>query len=156
MKKLSERSWNNLRSVQDPLIDVVRTAHLICPYHFLVYGGSRTLATQIGYYEDGRSKTLNSRHLHRCAVDIAVLIDGKIHWDPWELYEDLAEAMFQAAHIHETLIEWGGHFAKVRANGTLRVFRDGGHFQLPRQLFPDDPDVLQEIRDYEMSGAQDL
>lgn len=131
------------------LRDVLDTGLHIAPYDFTILASTkRTIDDQVGFIEAGKSFTMNSRHLHGCAADIAPIIDGRVVWEPWEVYEDMAEAMFQAAHIRGVLIKWGGHFAKLKSNGSLRVFRDGVHFELPKCTHPDKADVLSAIAKY--------
>ena len=50
---------------------------------FMVTGGelARTPEQQAIYVKTGRSKTLNSIHLKRCAIDLNFFKDGKIIWD---------------------------------------------------------------------------
>ncbi len=49
----------------------------------MVTGGelARTPEQQAIYVKTGRSKTLNSIHLKRCAIDLNFFKDGKIIWD---------------------------------------------------------------------------
>lgn len=134
--RFGQRSMDNLKDVHRALIDVTMRALEISPRDFAVINGMRTQEEQLRYFLSGKSKTMNSYHLTGHAVDLAVYVDGDLVWEPWEVYEDLAETMFQAAHIEGCVIEWGGHFAKVRTDGKLITFRDGLHFQLPRRFYP--------------------
>ena len=49
----------------------------------MVTGGelSRTPEQQAIYLKTGRSKTMNSIHLKRCAIDLNFFKDGKIVWN---------------------------------------------------------------------------
>lgn len=131
---LSERSEQNLEGVHEHLVKVVNLAIKITVVDFAVIEGVRSLEKQKEYFAAGKSKTMKSRHLTGHAVDLAAYIGGKICWEPWSLYEDIAEAMFKAAHMCNTVIEWGGHFGTFQ-NYRYRAFRDGPHFQLPRKLY---------------------
>ena len=42
---------------------------------------ARTPEQQAIYFKTGRSKTMNSIHLKRCAIDLNFFKDGKIIWD---------------------------------------------------------------------------
>ena len=50
---------------------------------FVVTAGEmyRTAEQQQIYVKTGRSKTMNSNHLKRCAVDFNFFLDGKLIWD---------------------------------------------------------------------------
>ena len=134
---LDPRSDRNLKDVHRDLVNVVRTVPLVRPsLGFVVIDGKRTLQVQKAYFESGKSRTMNSRHLTGHAVDIAVVVEGSIVWEPWALYEELAEAMFQAAHLNGIGIEWGGHFGSFNSIDGYLPFRDGLHFQLPQVSYP--------------------
>lgn len=53
----------------------------------MVTGGElyRTPEQQQIYVNTGRSKTMNSNHLRRCAIDLNFFMDGKIVWDKAQL-----------------------------------------------------------------------
>lgn len=71
----------------------------------------RTPEQQKLYVEAGRSKTMNSRHLKKCAADLHFFKDGKLCY-PVEL-GDYWEAL-------DPLNAWGGHW---------KNFRDDPHFE---------------------------
>lgn len=123
---LSQRSKNNLVGVHPDLVAVVKRAIQITPIDFVVTEGLRTLERQRHLKAIGASKTLRSRHLTGHAVDVAAL-DGKtIRWD-WPLYARIAGAMKRAARELGVPLTWGGDWTS---------FKDGPHFELPRDAYP--------------------
>lgn len=91
----------------------------------------RTMQEQKLLVQKGASKTLNSRHIpgkdgYAKAIDFAVTLKGKVRWD-WPLYAKLAEIMKEAARLEKIPIIWGGDW---------KSFRDGPHFELPRNKYP--------------------
>ena len=75
----------------------------------------------------GKSKTLNSRHLTGHAVDLAPMEDdGDISWH-WPFYHKLATAVKASAVAAGVPLEWGGDW---------RTFKDGPHWQLPFKGYP--------------------
>lgn len=71
----------------------------------------RTAEQQQIYVQSGRSKTMNSRHLKKCAADLHFFKDGKLCYPPelGNYWESL-----------DTLNAWGGHW---------KNFRDEPHFE---------------------------
>jgi peptidoglycan LD-endopeptidase CwlK len=124
--KLSDRSLERLKGVHPDLVKVVQRAIAITSLDFLVLEGLRTLERQRQLVAQGRSQTLNSRHLTGHAVDIAPLENGQPVWD-WPAYGRLSEIIKQAARDVEISIEWGGDWTS---------FRDGPHWQLPVAKYP--------------------
>ena len=124
--KLNDRSERALKGVHPDLIKVVRRAAAITKQDFIITEGLRTLARQKQLLAAGASKTLRSRHLTGHAVDVAILVAGKVRWD-WPLYMDFSKTMKQAAKDVNVAIEWGGDW---------KSFRDGPHYQLPWSKYP--------------------
>lgn len=129
---LSIRSKLALRGVHPHLVEIVKLAGEMLrearpDYDFTVTCGLRTKREQIENIRRGVSWTMRSRHLTGHAVDLAVLINGKLVWD-WPAYHILAKFMFAAADKLGYPLEWGGDWAPPRA--------DGPHFQLPRNKYP--------------------
>lgn len=86
--------------------------------------GVRTLETQQRYVKEGKSKTLNSKHLVQSdgyghAFDIHPIENGKI--GDSEDYDALALVIKTAAIILGVQIEWGGDW---------KTFVDKPHIQL--------------------------
>jgi len=65
------------------LLDACKLVQYATEQGFMVTGGelSRTPEQQAIYFKTGRSKTMNSIHLKRCAIDLNFFKDGKIIWD---------------------------------------------------------------------------
>jgi len=124
--RIGAKSLKKLDGVHPDLVSVVAKAINLTTVDFAVLEGLRTLARQKELYSVGASKTLNSRHLTGHAVDLGVLIKGKIAWD-WPLYEIVADAMKQAALELKVPIVWGGDWT---------TFKDGPHFELARRRYP--------------------
>jgi hypothetical protein len=65
------------------LLDMCKLIQYATDQGFVVTGGelARTPEQQAIYFKTGRSKTMNSIHLKRCAIDLNFFKDGKIIWD---------------------------------------------------------------------------
>jgi len=65
------------------LLDACKLIQYATEQGFVVTGGelTRTPEQQAIYVKTGRSKTMNSIHLKRCAIDLNFFKDGKIIWD---------------------------------------------------------------------------
>lgn len=105
--KLSQRSENNLKGVNPQLVDVVRRALELSSVDFGITEGLRTQERQKQLYAEGKSQTMNSRHLTGEAVDVVAYVGGTVSWD-FQLYRRIAEAFKQAAQELNTSVEWGG------------------------------------------------
>ncbi|WP_368939726.1 M15 family metallopeptidase [Proteus mirabilis] len=125
--KLSQRSQSNLKGVHQDLVRVVRLAITFSEYDFVVIEGIRSLARQKALIKEGKSKTLNSRHLTGHAVDIVPIVNGVIPWQDWSAFEAVSKVMKQAAQQLGISINWGGDWAS---------FRDGLHYELCREEYP--------------------
>ncbi len=95
---------------------------------FTITEGLRTIETQRKYVAEGKSRTLNSRHLmarngYGHAIDIYPVVNGKTVMD-WkgDHFDALAKVVKAAAKAEGVPIEWGGDW---------KSFRDGPHWQLP-------------------------
>lgn len=123
---LGQRSIDRLKGVHPDLVKIVKLALTKVDRDFTVGEGLRTIETQRKYVAEGKSKTMNSRHLTGHAVDLWPLVDGKVTWD-WKYYYPLADAMKEAAKELGVPLEWGGDWTS---------FKDGPHFQLPFKQYP--------------------
>lgn len=65
------------------LLDACKLIQYATEQGFKVTGGelARTPEQQAIYVKTGRSKTMKSIHLKRCAIDLNFFKDGKIIWD---------------------------------------------------------------------------
>jgi peptidoglycan L-alanyl-D-glutamate endopeptidase CwlK len=124
---LTSRSESNLKGVHPDLVRIVRRAYqsLTGDLSFIVTEGLRTKARQQQLFDQGATRTLNSRHLTGHAVDLAATVQGKVRWD-WPLYHRLADAMKDAALAEGVSIVWGGDW---------KTFKDGPHFELNRRIY---------------------
>lgn len=126
---LTKTSVERLRGVHPDLVRVVKRCAADwrdADTGFIVTQGLRTLEEQKVLKAKGASKTLNSRHLTGHAVDLAATVGGAVRWD-WPIYDKLAKAMKAAAKAEKVPITWGGDWVN---------FKDGPHFELPRNLYP--------------------
>lgn len=123
--KFSRRSANLLSKVHEDLRKVARRALDLSPLDFGVTEGIRDINTQKMFVAEGKSSTLNSRHLTGHAIDFVPYIDGEISWDIAHC-EIVAKAFKQASKELDIPIVWGGDW---RA-------RDGVHIQLDWGAYP--------------------
>ncbi len=119
--KFSQRSENNLKGVHPDLVKVVRRALQLSPIDFGITEGLRTKERQTQLVIEGKSQTMNSRHITGHAVDVFAYPTSAGSWE-WKYYEQIAVAFKQAAEELVVPIEWGGDW---------RTLKDGPHFQLP-------------------------
>lgn len=126
MYKLGARSLERLEGVHPDLVAVVKLAIQKTEIDFTVLEGLRTKERQVQLVASGASRTMNSRHLTGHAVDLGAILNGKIEWS-WPLYDKIAKAMKDAAEELNIPVEWGGDF---------KSFKDGPHWQLPRDKYP--------------------
>ena len=120
---LGPRSRKNLEGVHKDLQRVVERAIEITDKDFTVIEGLRSKSRQRKLVNDGKSKTMNSRHLTGHAVDIA---PWPISWD-WDEFYPIADAMKEAAEELGVDLEWGGDW---------KSFPDAPHWQLSRKEYP--------------------
>ena len=123
---LGQRSLMRLEGVHPDLVRVVKKAAAMSSLDFTVLEGLRTTARQKQLYDQGATKTMNSRNLTGHAVDLAPMIGGTIRWD-WPLYHQLAATVKAAAKAENVPIQWGGDW---------RTFKDGPHWELPWKAYP--------------------
>ena len=123
---LGQRSLSRLEGVHPDLVRVVKKAAAMSSLDFTVLEGLRTPARQRQLFNQGATKTLNSRHLTGHAVDLAPMVGGTVRWD-WPLYHQLAAVVKAAAKAENVPITWGGDW---------RTFKDGPHWELPWKQYP--------------------
>ena len=123
---LGQRSLMRLEGVHPDLVRVVKKAAAMSSLDFTVLEGLRTAARPKQLYDQGATKTMNSRHLTGHAVDLAPMIGGTVRWD-WPLYHQLAAVVKAAAKAENVPIQWGGDW---------RTFKDGPHWELPWKAYP--------------------
>ncbi|AUH51663.1 peptidase M15 [Chromobacterium sp. ATCC 53434] len=123
----SERSLRLMDGVHPDLVKVVRRAMENTPSDFVVLEGVRSPERQQQLFQNGASRTLNSRHLTGHAIDLAPWIDQQIPWQDWPAFAALAQTMKLAARELGIPITWGGDWKNLK---------DGPHFELPRESYP--------------------
>lgn len=96
--------------------------------------GVRSLETQKKYVADGKSKTLNSKHLkqddgYSHAVDVGVYVNGKLTWDPRYYYflGGIVKTICDEEHMPDLRfgMDWDGDL-----DFSDQTFDDLVHFEL--------------------------
>jgi hypothetical protein len=92
------------------LLDACKMIQYATEQGFKVTGGElfRTAEQQAIYVQTGRSKTLNSNHLKRLAIDLNFFKDGQIIWDKATLAP--IGAYWEAINPKN---RWGGNFKSL-------------------------------------------
>lgn len=140
--RFSRRSEKNLEGVKPQLVAVVRRALELTEVDFGITEGLRSKYRQKQLVAEGKSQTMNSRHLTGDAVDVVAYIGSQVSWE-WPLYEKIAQAFKQAAAELGIAIEWGGDW---------KTLKDGPHFQRKRLvrtvlIFTESSDQLSRATD---------
>lgn len=123
MFKLSKKSLAKLNEVNPDLQKLVKNAIGLSTIDFGISEGMRTKERQKELFDDGKSQTMNSRHLTGHAVDVYAWKDGAVSWE-FEDYETINIAFSQAAKLTNIDYVWGGSW---------KSFKDGPHFELKRE-----------------------
>ena len=109
----------------------------------------RTLKEQQALVEKGASQTMKSKHLAGHAVDLMAYIGSRGSWE-LNLYDDIADAVSEAAREVDVPIRWGAawtipniaqftggtmedamnSYIDERRSQNRRPFIDGPHFEL--------------------------
>ena len=145
---LSSRSLKKLEGVDDTLVEVVKEAINLTKVDFGVTFGMRTLEEQQKLYDSGRSQTMKSKHLDGRAVDLVAYFGSDISWE-LNVYDDICDAMAEAARRNTVAIKWGAawsvgnivdyggtmeeamnEYVDLRRSEGRRPFIDGPHFEL--------------------------
>ena len=146
--KLSGKSIMRLNGVKDELRDVVMRAIELTKVDFGVIEGLRTEKRQKELLASGASQTMKSKHLTGDAVDLMAYIGSRGSWE-LNLYDDIADAMKEAAIEKNIGIRWGAawnvndlrnwgdtmdeamnYYIDTRRNEGRRPFIDAPHFEL--------------------------
>lgn len=117
---------SRMAGIHPDLFRVVQRAIQITSVDFGITEGLRDRETQGRYVAEGKSRTMDSRHLTGHAVDVVAMVNGKVSWT-FSDYERIAAAFKQAAADLQIPIIWGGDWPR---------FRDGPHFELDRRVYP--------------------
>lgn len=123
--ELNERSKNNLKGVNQKLVDLVNLVAKnidtdLPGYTFIITEGLRTKEKQKEMVEKGLSQTMNSKHLVGNAVDIAVVLNKNVTWN-FEEYKKVANVFKKYAKILNLNLVWGGDW---------KTLKDGPHFEI--------------------------
>jgi peptidoglycan L-alanyl-D-glutamate endopeptidase CwlK len=121
---LTPRDRDRLAGVHPDLVRIVRAARARTT--FIVVEGLRSRQRQAQLMGEGKSRTMNSRHITGHAVDLVPLVDGKVSWE-WPEFHPMAKAMKEEAERLGIPIVWGGDW---------KSFPDGPHFELSRSVYP--------------------
>ena len=147
---LSQRSLDRLEGVHDDMVRVVKKAIDLTKVDFGVICGLRTIEEQKALVDKGASQTMKSKHIDGLAVDLMAYVGGRASWE-LNLYDDIADAMMEAAKLEDVSVRWGAawHINDIASCGMTmeqamnsyidarraegrRPFIDGPHFELSR------------------------
>ena len=128
MRNFSKRSLKNLDVHPDLKKVAYKALELLdgTDYDFIVTDGGRTLAEQRKFVAEGKSKTMNSRHLGGFALDYVAMVNRRVTYDPGPMGM-IAKAFKTAAKELKIPIEWGGDWKGAW---------DMPHIQLRRKEYP--------------------
>lgn len=95
--KFSKRSLSNIEGIDYRLIILLGLMLDHSPFDFTVTEGLRTKERQAQLVKEGKSKTMNSKHIIGSAFDIAIIDEkGNITWD-LKYYKEFAEVIKKLA-----------------------------------------------------------
>jgi peptidoglycan LD-endopeptidase CwlK len=145
--KLSKRSLKRLQGVNQDLIDVVNRAIVITEIDFGISEGLRTFERQQQLFDRGASQTMKSKHIDGNAIDLVAYIGPRVSWE-LSVYDEIADAMRQAAKELDVKLRWGAAWHKdltdsdmsaedlmneyidLRRSEGKRPFIDAPHFEI--------------------------
>jgi hypothetical protein len=92
------------------LLDACKLIQYATEQGWTVTGGElfRTQAQQEIYFKEGKSKTMQSNHLRRLAIDLNFLKNGQPVWDKTQLAN--LGAFWESLHPSN---RWGGNFKSL-------------------------------------------
>lgn len=92
------------------LLDMGKLVQYATEQGWTVTGGElyRTVEQQQIHFKAGRSKTMNSIHLKRCAIDLNFFKGGQLVWDKAQLAP--IGAYWESLHPKN---RWGGNFKSL-------------------------------------------
>ena len=145
---LSQKSLDRLEGVNDDMVRVVKKAIELTKVDFGVICGLRTVEEQEELVAKGASQTMKSKHIDGRAVDLMAYLGGRASWE-LNLYDDIADAMKEAAKLENVGVRWGAAwqidnmadwdgtmeeamnaYIDLRRSQGRRPFIDGPHFEL--------------------------
>ena len=146
--RLSTRSMSRLEGINPDLITLVTEAIKLTKVDFGVTCGMRTVEEQEKLVASGASQTMKSKHLEGRAVDLVAYVGSNVTW-ALNMYDEIADAMADAARIHGVPVKWGaawsvGNIAEwdgsmedamnsyvdLRRSQGRRPFIDAPHFEM--------------------------
>ena len=147
--QLSTRSLERLQGVDDKLVQVVRKAIGYTKVDFGVVEGLRTPERQIELFNSGASQIRDGgKHVEGKAVDLMAYLGDRGSWE-LNLYDEIADAMKQAAIEVNVAVRWGAawniddirlwrgtmeeamnYYIDSRRKLNKRPFIDAPHFEL--------------------------
>jgi hypothetical protein len=155
MFQFSARSNARLTEGHLDLQRVIRRALPISKVDFGVAEVLRLRSRQIDLVAEGKSFTMNSRHLTGHAVDLWAWVNNAVSWE-WDYYYDIAKAVQKASVDENVKMTWGGVWdreidqlspdlerevaqyveRRKRIRPNKKVLLDGPHFQLSWRKYP--------------------
>ena len=145
---LSQKSLDRLEGVNDDMVRVVKKAIELTKVDFGVICGLRTVEEQEELVAKGASQTMKSKHIDGLAVALMAYLGGRASWE-LNLYDDIADAMKEAAKLENVGVRWGAAwqidnmadwdgtmeeamnaYIDLRRSQGRRPFIDGPHFEL--------------------------
>jgi len=151
--KLSKKSLGKLEGVHPDMVATVKRAIELTKVDFGVTCGLRTVEEQKKLVAAGRSQTMNSKHIPQStgyshAVDLVAYVGKDISWE-LNVYDDIADAMAEAANEVGCAMKWGAawsvgditkyvgtmeeammEYIDLRRSQGKRPFIDSPHFEL--------------------------
>lgn len=137
MAKPNARDYERLQGVDALLAAVALKVIERHPVECRVSEGLRTRERQQQLVSQGKSKTLDSKHLTGHAVDLVVAPGGKPDWNP-KTYTELARTFAQVALEFGLPVRWGGSWRWISGPNAhdypflAARFFDGPHFEVER------------------------
>lgn len=121
-----------LAAIDPTLAELMTAVEAQHPDAFEISEGMRTRDRQAQMVAEGKSQTMNSKHLGGNAVDIAIAgPDGKPNWN-FEDYRPLADtAKAVAAQMGIPDFVWGGDWKSLRDGVHFQVGGKGGSGAIP-------------------------
>lgn len=140
--KWGNRSLSNLYGIHHHLRQVADRALEVTSQDMTVIEGLRSPERQAQLVSEGKSQTMNSRHLTGHAIDVAPWVNGSVSWD-WEYFYAIGDAFIKASKELDVPIRWGANWRihDLRnweetgielARAYPGNFPDGPHFEIPR------------------------
>tara|TARA_R110000737_G_scaffold21703_1_gene40228 strand:+ start:155 stop:571 length:417 start_codon:yes stop_codon:yes gene_type:complete len=106
-----------MKGVDDTLVKVVKEAINLTKVDFGVTFGLRTVEEQQKLFDSGRSQTMKSKHLDGRAVDLVAYFGSDVSWE-LNVYDDICDAMAEAARRNTLAIKWGAAWSE----GDIRMY----------------------------------